>query len=193
VLAVFTIPNLLLFPIVLPVLPLNQTLAFFRFTRKHMPFINFTVTWEDHKLHATTQDYADMMGWEEMVAKVDTAWKSLTPDQQKHTLIYADNYGEAGAIHHFGKLYNLPDVVSLNSSFTLWAPDSLNAQYIIYVDDQGGKNIESFKSAIESCSKVGEVDNPLAVENGTAIFIIAGPKQGLKERYSKELERKRLQ
>ncbi len=62
VFALLIIPNFLLLPIVLPVLPLNQTIAFFRFTREKLPGIHFIVTWEDHKLHATTQDYADMMG-----------------------------------------------------------------------------------------------------------------------------------
>jgi hypothetical protein len=193
VIAIFTLPNLLLFPIWLPVLPLNQTLAFFRFADRNLSFSRFAVTWEDHKTHATTQDYADMLGWDEMTAKVAQAWRSLTPEQQKHTQIYADNYGEAGAVHYLGKQYNLPEVISLNSSFTLWAPDSLNAQYIIYVDDQGGGNVNSFKACLESYRKVGEVDNPLAREKGTAVFILVHPGSALNERYSKELAWKRLQ
>jgi len=193
VIALFTIPNLLLFPIVLPILPLNQTLAFFRFADKNLFSLKAATTWEDHKAHQTTQDYADMLGWDEMTAKVDSAWKMLTPEQQKHTQIYADNYGEAGAIHLLGKQYNLPDVISLNSSFTLWAPDNLDGQYIIYVDDQGGGNVNSFKSALESYRKVGEVENPLAREKGTAIFILVHPGPALNERYTKELAWKRLQ
>lgn len=193
VIAVFTIPNFILFPIVLPLLPINQTLAFFRFTQKDLPFLDFTVTWEDHKTHPMTQDYADMFGWDEMTVLVDKAWKTLTPEQQKHTQIFADNYGDAGAVHHFGKQYNLPDVISLNSSFTLWAPDNLNAQYIIYVDDQGGGNIDSFKQCLESYHKIGEVENPLAREKGTAVFILVHPCPALNERYRKELATKRMQ
>jgi hypothetical protein len=193
VIALFTIPNLLLFPLVLPVLPLNQTLAVFNFANNSLHFLSFATTWEDHKHHATTQDYGDMFGWDEMTVSVVKAWNSLTPDQQKHTQIYADNYGEAGAIHHFGKQYNLPEVVSLNSSFTLWAPDNLDGQYIIYIDDRGGKNVEKFRSVFESCQKFGEVKNPLAVEKGTGIFLIVRPKPGLNEVYKKELAKKRLE
>lgn len=193
VIALFTVPNLLLFPMVLPVLPLNQTLAFFSFAHKRLPFLNFIVTWEDHKQHATSQDYADMFGWDEMTAAVVKAWNSLTPEQQQHTQIYADNYGEAGAIHHLGKPYNLPDVISLNSSFTLWAPDNLDGQYIIYIDDSGGKNIDKFRPVFESAQKIGEVKNPLAREKGTAIFLIVHPKTPLNEAYKKELAKKRLQ
>ena len=193
VVALFTLPNLPLFPMLLPVLPLPQTLAFFRVAHKKLPFLDFLVTWEDKKTHPTTQDYADMLGWDEMAEKVGAAWKSLTPEQQKQTQIFADNYGDAGALHHYHTHFHFPDVISLNSSFTLWAPDHLNGQYIIYVDDQGGGNIATFAKCLESYHKTGEVDNPLAREKGTAIFILVHPCPALNERYTKELAKKRLE
>lgn len=191
--ALFTLPNLLLFPMLLPVLPLKQTLAFFEFSRKNLSFFQFVVTWEDHKVHPTTQDYGDMFGWDDMAVLVAKAWQSLTPEQQKHTQVYADNYGEAGAIHHFHKQYHYPDVISLNSSFTLWAPDSLNGQYIIYVDEDNGAKIDTFKSVMQSYRKIGQVENPLSREKGTAVFIMVHPGPALDDRYMKELARKRLQ
>lgn len=193
VIILLVVPNLLLFPLVLPIFSLNQTLSVFRFTGKNLPFLRFANTWEDHKLHPLTQDYADMFGWDEMTDKVAKAYNNLTPEQQRHTQIYADNYGEAGAIHHYGKKYNLPEVVSLNSSFTLWAPDNLNANYIIYVDDDGGENVKSFASWLESYTKVGEVENKYAREKGTVIFLLVNPKPQLNERYTKELAKKRLE
>ncbi|WP_114940243.1 ArnT family glycosyltransferase [Mucilaginibacter endophyticus] len=190
----FTLPNALLLPILLPILPMDQTLAFFRFADKHLPPVRFSMTWEDGKKHATTQDYADMLGWDDMAALVDKAYKSLSPDDQKQTLVYADNYGEAGAIHHYRKQYGYPNVISLNSSFTLWAPDSLKCKYLIYIDDGGGKNIKEFvaDNMIGSFTKVGEVSNPLAREKGTAVFIIT-PNYRLNQRYSPELAKKRLE
>ncbi len=189
----FTIPNLLLFPLVLPFLSLNQTLATFRFADKNLPFLRFAYTWEDHKVHPLTQDYGDMFGWDEMTEKVAKAYHSLTPEQQKNTQIYADNYGEAGAIHHFGKKYHLPDVACLNSSFALWAPDNLNAHYLIYVDDEGGGNIKRLEPHIESYFKIGEVEFPLAREKGTGIFLIINTNPTLNEVYKKELSEKRLE
>jgi hypothetical protein len=155
--------------------------------------LHITVKWEDQKEHYLSQDYADMLGWDEMTEKVAKAYNSLTPEQQKHTQIYADNYGEAGAIHHIGKFYHLPDVACLNSSFTLWTPDSLNARYIIYVDDTGGNNIKKFQSCIESYTKIGEVESPYAREKGTGIFLLVNPKPELDEVYRKELAEKRLE
>lgn len=189
----FTLPNLMLFPLVLPILPLNQTLAVFRFTGKNFPFLHFTATWEDHKEHPLTQDYGDMLGWDEMTEKVAKVYNSLTPEQQKNTQIYADNYGEAGAINHLGKKYHLPPVACLNSSFTLWAPDKLNAHYIIYVDDKGGGNIERLAPHLESYTKIGEVEFPLAREKGTGVFLLINTKPELNDIYQKELAVKRLE
>jgi hypothetical protein len=187
IILLFTLPNLLLFPLVLPIFPLNQTLVVFK-------FLHFAPAWEDRKPHPLTQDYADMFGWDEMTEKVAKVYNSLTPEQQKNTQIFADNYGEAGALHHFGKQYNLPDAISLSSSFTLWAPDDLNAHYIIYVDDQDGGNIKTFASSLESYTKIGEVESPYAREKGTGIFLLVNPKPAaLNERYKKELAAKRLE
>jgi hypothetical protein len=193
VIALFTLPNLIFFPLVLPIFSLNQTLDAFRLVHEHAPGLDFIATWEDHKVHPTSQDYADMLGWDEMTAIVAKTWNGLTPEQQAHTQIYADNYGEAGAVSYLGKAYHLPACISLNSSFTLWAPDHLNGQYIIYVDDQGGGNVNSFGKYLESYRKVGEVKNPLAREKGTAVFLLIHPGPQLNDRYTKELAWKRLQ
>ncbi|MDO3628271.1 glycosyltransferase family 39 protein [Mucilaginibacter sp. BT774] len=182
----FTLPNLLLLPLALPIFSLDQTMAAFR-------FMHIAPKWEDQKEHYLSQDYADMLGWDEMTEKVAKTYNSLTPEQQKHTQIYADNYGEAGAIHHIGKQYNLPDAACLNSSFTLWTPDSLNARYIIYVDETNGSNIKKFQSYLESYIKIGEIDSPYAREKGTGIFLLVNPKPELDEAYRKELAEKRLE
>jgi hypothetical protein len=189
---VFAASNLILLPMVLPILSLNTTLACFRYTQKNMPFLNFLTRWEDRKQHPLTQDYADMLGWEEMAQKVAQTYHSLTPAQQKTTQIFADNYGEAGALHHYKNKYHIPDVISLNSSFQLWATDSLNAHYIIYVDDDD--NVEArLKPIVESYRQTGEVLNPLAREKGTRIYLLVNPSPKLNDVYRQELAKKRLQ
>ena len=190
VIMLFTLPNVLLLPMLLPVLPLNQTLAVFRFSDKHLPILSFAAIWEDHKKHLTTQDYGDMLGWDELAKKVADTYHTLTPDQQKQTIIIADNYGEAGAIHHYGKQYNLPDAISLDSSFALWAPGSISARYIIFVDDNDGNNAKKIAPAVDSCQKTGSIDNPLAREIGTGIYLFTQPKPVFNAFYKKELARR---
>jgi hypothetical protein len=86
----------------------------------------------------------------------------------------------------------MPDVVSLSSSFALWAPDNLDGKYIIYVDDSD--NVERRLSpTLESYHKTGEVLNPLAREKGTRIYLLINPSTKLNEIYKNELAKKRLE
>ncbi len=188
VLLLFTVPNLIMLPAVLPVLPLKPTLAMFDFINKHTHFIKFMTVWEDQKHHATTQDYGDMFGWEELTKKVATTYNKLTPEQQQHTIIYADNYGLAGALHHYGGPYNLPEAVCLNSSFSLWAPDSLSAQYVIYINATRYFDAPvAFHDMVESSSMTDSITNPYAVEKGTTILLFTHPKPAFFARYKQRL------
>jgi len=189
---IIALPNVVLLPMLLPVLPLSQTLSFFQYSDEHLPVFKFATIWEDHQKHPTTQDYGDMFGWDELTKKVADGYNSLTLDQQKHTIIWADNYGEAGAIHHFGKLYNLPDVYSLDSSFTLWSPPSLSPDYIIYVDDDDNvpKRLAPF---MQSYKKIGEIDNPLAREKGASVYILTKPGPMFTYIYQRERAKKLLE
>ena len=194
VIVLFTAPNLTTFPAVLPILPLKPTLALFDYINKHTHFIKFMTVWEDHKHHATTQDYGDMFGWEELTQKVAKTYNTLTPEQKKQTIIYADNYGLAGALHHFGPQYNLPEPVCLNSSFALWAPDSISAQYVIYINStRYWDGAAVFAPMVDSCRIVDTITNPLAVENGTVIYLLTNPKSAFFARYEKHLAETRLE
>lgn len=185
------IPNLLLLPIALPILTLSQTVSLIGFYQQHASFTQFMVTWEDQKQHALTQDYADMLGWDEMAAKTEAAYHNLSIEQQKHTIIFADNYGEAGALAAYQKKYNLPQVVCLNSSFALWAPESLKADYIIYVSDDN--DVSDLKPVVESYKRVGGVDNKLSREYGTGIFLITHPSPVLEKVYQQHRSESRLE
>ena len=188
VVALFTLPNLMLFPMLLPVFPINTTLALFRFSHKNLSFFNFAVTWEDQKTHPLTQDYADMFGWDEMVAKTAKVYDGLTTAEKAKTIIVADNYGEAGAFAHFGPAYHLPEAVCLNSSFALWAPADIHPKTIIYVSDDC--DVSDLKPLVESTELMGKVTNPLSREYGTGIFLLEGVKPAISPLYRQHLKEK---
>src|SRR5437879_5345683 len=54
------------------------------------------------------QHFGDRFGWPEMVEKVAKIYNSLPAEERAKTAIFANNYGEAGAIDFFGKKYGLP-------------------------------------------------------------------------------------
>ena len=78
---------------------------------------DMVLRWETGKIHSLPQDYADMLGWDELAAITAKAYEQV-PDK-KATLIYAENYGQAGAIMVIGKKYNLPEPVCFSESFFL--------------------------------------------------------------------------
>ncbi len=172
ILAVFILPNLVLLPIVLPILPFDTTLGYFNYFKSNSSVLKGATTWEDQKQHAITQDYADMLGWDEMTKKVADAYNNLSPEQRQQTLIYATNYGEAGALKHLGKQYNLTQTISLSSSFSLWAPSKLNAKYVIYVSDTADEDMKFYKPMLHSFIKLDSVTNTYAREKGTGIFLL---------------------
>ncbi len=69
-----------------------------------------------------------MFGWEEQVKLVDSVYKSLNAAEQQKTVIWAENYGEAGAIKILGKKYDLSNPISRHGSFWSWGYGNKNAE-----------------------------------------------------------------
>ena len=177
------LPNAVFMPMFIPILPIDRAVVYFK--SLHMDDFLY---WEDGKKHQTTQDYGDMFGWEEMTAITAKAYAMIPENQRNSTTIFVENYGEAGAIDHLGKKYKLPPVVSLSSSFTLWAPERIPYQCIIYVDDKG--QVEKTKPAYAKAELIGTVTNKLSREYGTKVWLLTAPKADVNPGYQSALKEK---
>ena len=122
---------------------------------------------EDGSVHSLPQDYADMLGWEEMTALAAKAYRMI--GDKESAFIYAENYGEAGAITVIGKKYGLPEAVSFNESFQYWAPMQFNPDIksVIYINDEPGDDI---KALFRKITLVGRISNPDAREYGIGVL-----------------------
>lgn len=165
-------------PLALPVLPINKMAAYCQSAIKVAgPGI---ITWEDGKVHNIPQDYADMTGWSELARLTAKAYHELTPEQQANCHIFAENYGEAGAVHFYGHAYDLPEPISFDDSYLLWAPDSLGNGAFIYINDEVGDIDKLFNSYRE----IGEIHDVNFRENGLKVFLCADPKPGAQSFYA---------
>ena len=128
--------------------------------------------WEDGNYYPLPQDFADMLGWEELADIVGEAWQKL-PDKET-ALIYAENYGQAGAIEHFGKGFGIPKVISFSDSYRYWLPDKLpaNLSAFLYVNDELGEDMPGYFGEIQ---KIGEVTTQYARERGTEVYLCRKP------------------
>ena len=127
---------------------------------------------EDSSIHSLPQDYADMLGWEEMASLAGEAYERI--NEKDATFIYCENYGEAGAVTVIGKKFRLPEAVSFNESFQYWIPEQFDPDItsMIYINREPGEDVKAFFRKI---TLVGRVSNHDAREFGTGVFLCEDP------------------
>jgi hypothetical protein len=127
---------------------------------------------EDGTIHSLPQDYADQLGWEELTRITKEAYDQI-PEKDK-AVIYAENYGQAGAIAVIGKKYGLPEPVSFHESFFYWFPDKFDPdiEYLVYINDELGENVRKLFPDIR---EIGRISNVNAREYGTTVYLCRNP------------------
>jgi len=124
------------------------------------------------------QHFGDRFGWEEMTEKVARVYNSLPPEERTNAAIFAGNYGEAGAIDHFGGQYGLPKAISGHQSYYLWGPRNYDGSVIIILDDEK-KDAEKICNSVEERDRI---EHPYAMtEERFNILICRGLKIPLAE------------
>jgi len=116
-------------PMIVPFTSPDQLSSFYRSIR----IANPALVWEDHKQHPLPQDFADMLGWKEMATKTANVYRSLPDSVKQQTMVYGDNYGEAGALSFYGNRLGLPEIYSDNASYVFWLPDHFTQKYFLFV------------------------------------------------------------
>ena len=157
-------------PVVVPVLSPGGFLAY----TKYLPF-KLPVMEHSHTRAALPQWYSDQFGWEEIVAEVNEAYVRLSPEERPGCGIFAQDYGQAGAIDFFGRRYGLPPALSGHQTYFLWGPRGYSGNCLIVVDDSR-KSLEGLFERVEYVGK--SADNPYALEREIPVFICHGSKFG---------------
>ena len=153
-------------PFALPVLPVQN------FLRYQAAAGMAPGTEERQQVGPLSQQYADMFGWNELAAKVAQAWESLTPEEQRHARVFAQNYGEAGAVDVLDRRLGLPPTLSGHNSYWLWGPEGWDGRLLIIIGGDPDDNAKWF----DSVEQIGTTDSTLAMpyERGLGISIGRG-------------------
>jgi len=188
-LAILTGWSLLSFPFVIPTLSFEKLENYSAKTKGWVaaPFMR----WEDGNEHQVSQIYADMTGWSELAGIVAKAYNSLTPEEKQNcTVLCQRNYGDAGAIHFYGKQWKLPEPITFHESYIFWAPDSIAGEPVIYVF----YNSDELNPLFCDIKEVGTVNNPYFREKGLKVFLCNNPVENIGEVYKSSIgnERKRF-
>jgi hypothetical protein len=176
----FTWPIL---PMGLPIYKADKLANYFTEVRNKSGFDMF-LRWEDGSVHSLPQDYADMLGWDELAAITSKAYEQV--EDKKSVMIYAENYGEAGAVMVIGKKYNLPDPACFAESFFYWIPKNPTNEItsLIYINSELGKDVQEI---FAECRVIGKIENPLARECGTGVWLCAKPKRSFNELWNQRV------
>jgi hypothetical protein len=127
-----------------------------------------------HEQAVLPQHYADQFGWEELTAKTAEAWSRLSAEERSDCGIFAQDYGQAGAIDFFGRRYGLPPALSGHQTYYLWGPRGYSGNCMIVLDDDR----ETLEQLFEHVELVGTSDNPYALERNLTVWICKGAKFG---------------
>lgn len=155
-------------PMVVPVLSPEGFLAYM----KHLPF-KPPVMEHAHARAALPQWYSDQFGWQEIVDETAIAWNRLAPEERADCGIFAQDYGQAGAIDFLGRRYGLPASMSGHQTWFLWGPHNYSGNCMIVLDDSR----ETLERHWDHVEFIGiSAANPYALEQQIPVFLCRGKK-----------------
>lgn len=173
-------------PILLPIFKPAKLAKFYK--DRHLEKTG-ALRWEDLKDHPLPQDFADMLSWKEMTKKAADAYHTLSNEEKKRTILFCDNYGQAGAVNYFGHQYNLPEAYSDNASFLYWIPDSLHFDNVVLLTDDREEMQHPFIKDFQSAILKDSVTNPYAREYGSLIIVLKGGNENFKKMFVEKIKK----
>jgi hypothetical protein len=103
----------------------------------------------------------DSVGWPRYVVQIASVYSSVPPDERATTVVYASNYGEAGAIDRYGGRFGLPQVYSGQNELYYVRRPPESATTVVLV---GGQYFGA-RGRFASCTVRAHLDNGLDVDN----------------------------
>jgi len=160
----------ILAPLVVPVLPVDFLLTYMDKLPIKAPRTEYS-----HARAALPQHYSDQFGWNEIVSEVAVAWNRIPPAERKDCAIFAQDFGQAGAIDFLGPKYGLPPSLSGHQTWWIWGPRDYSGNCMIVLDDTRAV-LETHFQHVEFVGRTP--DNPYALEKNLTVFIGHGFKHG---------------
>lgn len=156
-------------PFALPFLPIEQFI-------KYQQLLGIMPRADEKSGIAELPQYrADQFGWKEMVDTIASVYNKLTPQEQSRCIIYARNYGQAGAIDFFGKEFGLPSAACAHNNYWLWGPGERTGSIAIIIGwsqnlDENLADLHRYYKHVELSAVTGS-KYLMPFEKGRMIFI----------------------
>ncbi|WP_020576668.1 ArnT family glycosyltransferase [Actinopolymorpha alba] len=126
-------------------------------------------------VNAINKEQGEQVGWPSLVRAAAEGWSRIPEGQRDRSVVFTQNYGQAGAIELYGPDHGLPAPYSSHMSYADWGPppDSADGP-VLFVRQKDNRAAERF---FTDCQQVATVDNGVGVENeeqNAAIVLCAG-------------------
>ncbi len=153
-------------PLSLPVLPIDGLVAYTKL---------LSMTGRDGTSpHLMQPLFAEEFGWQRLARNVAAVYFSLPPDLRARTAVYADTYGDAGALDFYGPRYGLPPVLSSQNNYFLWGTHGYDGRSLIAI---GATRIDLLRRYYRSVVLVRTSTEPYKwiVEGPAPIYLCRDP------------------
>jgi Dolichyl-phosphate-mannose-protein mannosyltransferase len=167
---VLLVSGALMLPVTVPVLSPDGFIAYMKYLPMKLPVMEHS-----HARAVLPQWYADQFGWQEIVDETAIAWNRIPAAERQDCGIFAQDYGQAGAIDFLGRRYGLPQSLSGHQTWFLWGPRGYSGNCLIVLDDRR-KRLEELWEQVEYVGQ--SADNPYALEKQIDVYICHGSKFG---------------
>ncbi len=163
-------------PVTIPVLPPAKLLAY-------QQFLGIAPLKTEVRHEGPLPQYlGDQFGWEQLVKEVAAIYRSLPPEGQKRTGVFASNYGEAGAINLFGPIYGLPRAICAHQTHYIWGPPDFDGDTFIWLQ----WDREWLEPLFRSVQQAGEHYHPWGMaEENRPIYLCRGLRMPLNQLWPK--------
>lgn len=165
---VLVVNGIYLIPVVVPVFSPDRFLDYARTLPFKLPVNEYS-----HARAALPQWYADQFGWKEIADETAVAWNRIPPAERADCGIFAQDYGQAGAIDFFGRREGLPGAMSGDRTYWIWGPHNYSGNCMIVLDDRK-EVLERYWSDVEFFGR--SAPNDWALEQQIPVFICKGKK-----------------
>ncbi len=175
--ALLIVAGVVTLPFGAPILPVD---TFLRYT-KLLPYASSVKTERDSTAELP-QLYADMFGWENMAMQIAGVYHALPQSEQAGCAILGGNYGEAGAIDHYGPALGLPAAISGHNSYYFWGPRAYTGSCVILF----GERADELKGLFGDAQLVATISDPHAAmaERNVHVYVCRKPRARLAELWS---------
>ena len=155
-------------PLARPVLPVEQYVDYAALLGQRPG------TDERKQLGRLPQFYADMHGWRDLARAVAQVAATLPAEPRARACVFAQNYGQAGALEYFADEFALPPVISGHNAYWTWGPGTCAGDVMIVLTGDRARLGELFTSVeLAGATRCGDC---MPYEDGVSIWIARAPR-----------------